>query len=171
MGSLNDKVLVLNATYEPLNVCTARRAVVLMLKQKAEAVELSGRQFHTADSAFPLPDVIRLSYFVNVPRGGTRKVSRRAVLARDDHRCQYCGSRAHLTIDHVIPRSRGGATTWDNIVTSCAPCNARKGDRLPREAGMHPRTSPRPPSPVAFLFLAVSEVRRSWEQYLDYAVA
>lgn len=171
MGLINEKVLVLNATYEPLNVCTAKRAIVLMLKDKAEAVEVSGKQFHSAGCVFPLPDVIKLSYFVRIPRGGSRKVTRRAVLARDNHRCQYCGSRAHLTIDHVIPRSRGGATTWDNIVTSCAPCNTRKGDRLPREAGMHPRTRPRPPSPVAFVFLAVSEIRRSWERYLDYAIA
>lgn len=168
---MNNKVLVLNATYEPLNVCTARRAIVLVLKQKAEAVEISGRLFHSADQAFPLPDVIKLGYFVRVPRSGARKVSRRAVLARDNHACQYCGSRSHLTIDHVIPRSRGGTTNWDNIVTSCAPCNARKGDRLPREAGMHPRTSPRPPSPVTFVHLTVSEIRRSWRRYLDYAVA
>lgn len=171
MGLINEKVLVLNATYKPLNVCTAKRAIVLMLKDKAEAVEVSGRQFHSAGCAFPVPDVIKLSYFVRIPRGGSRKVTRRAVLARDNHSCQYCGSHAHLTIDHVIPRSRGGATTWDNIVTSCAPCNTRKGDRLPREAGMHPRTSPRAPSPVAFVFMAVSEIRRSWERYLDYAVA
>jgi 5-methylcytosine-specific restriction endonuclease McrA len=168
---MSDKVLVLNATYEPLNVCTAKRAIVLMLKQKAEVLETSGRWFHSANKIFPLPDVIKLNYFVKVPRGEARKVSRRAVLARDNHRCQYCGSRMHLTIDHVIPRSRGGTTTWDNIVTSCAPCNARKGDRLPREANMHPRTNPRPPDPFAFVYLAVSEIRRSWRRYLDYATA
>jgi 5-methylcytosine-specific restriction endonuclease McrA len=168
---MSDKVLVLNATYEPLNVCSAKRAIVLLLKQKAEAVEASGRLLHSADSVFPVPDVIKLSYFVRVPRGDTRRVSRRAVLARDNHSCQYCGSRTHLTIDHVIPRSRGGATTWDNIVTSCAPCNARKGNRLPREANMHPRINPRPPDPFAFIYLAVSEIRRSWKRYLDYAAA
>ncbi len=164
-------MLVLNATYEPLNICSAKRAIVLMLKQKAEALENSGRLFRSTTSSFPLPDVIKLNYFVKVPHGEMRKVSRRAVLARDSHSCQYCGSRAHLTIDHVIPRSRGGTTTWDNIVTSCAPCNARKGDRLPREAGMHPRTNPRPPDPFAFIHLAVSEIRRSWRRYLGYATA
>ncbi len=163
--------MVLNATYEPLNICTAKRAIVLMFKQKAEALETSGRFFHSAANSHPLPDVIKLNYFVKVPRAEMRKVSRRAVLARDNHSCQYCGSRAHLTIDHVVPKSRGGATTWDNIVTSCAPCNARKGDRLPREAGMHPRTNPRPPAPFAFIQLAVLEIRRSWRRYLGYATA
>ena len=168
---MSDKVLVLNATYEPLNVCTARRAIVLMLKQKAEAVEMSGRMYHSAENAFPLPNVIKLSYFVRVPRGDRRRVSRRAVLARDDHRCQYCGSRSHLTIDHVIPRSRGGASNWENMVASCAPCNARKGDRLPSEANMRLNRAPRPPEPFAFAFMAVTEIHRSWKRYLDYAVA
>ena len=168
---MSDKVLVLNATYEPLNVCTARRAIVLMLKQKAEAVEMSGRMFHSAENAFPIPNVIKLSYFVRVPCGDRRRVSRRAVLARDNHRCQYCGSGSHLTIDHVIPRSRGGDSNWENMVASCAPCNARKGDRLPSEANMRLRRNPRPPDPLAFVFIAANEIHRSWKRYLDYAVA
>jgi 5-methylcytosine-specific restriction endonuclease McrA len=168
---MSDKVLVLNATYEPLNVCSARRAIVLMLKEKAEAVEISERLFHSAESALPLPNVIRLSYYVRVPRAGARRVSRRAVLARDNHRCQYCGSPDHLTIDHIVPKSRGGDSTWGNIVTSCAPCNTRKGDRLPAEANMRLRSRPRPPEPLAFIYMAVSEIHRSWKRYLDYAVA
>jgi len=168
---VSHKVLVLNATYEPLNVCSARRAIVLMLKRKAEAVEMSGRSFHSADRTFIIPNVIKLAYYVRVPRGGSRKVSRRAVLARDRHRCQYCGSHAHLTIDHIIPRSRGGASTWDNIVTSCATCNTRKGDRLLAEANMTLTVNPRPPEPHAFIYLSVTEVHRSWKQYLQYAVA
>ncbi len=168
---MSDKVLVLNATYEPLNVCSARRAIVLMLKSKAEAVETCGRMLHSAEMAIPLPDVIRLSYYVRVPHSGVRRVSRRAVLARDNHLCQYCGSEAHLTIDHIIPRSRGGDSTWENIVTSCAPCNSRKGDRLPAEANMILRSRPRPPEPLAFIYMAVNEIHRSWKRYLDYAVA
>jgi len=168
---MSDKVLVLNATYEPLNVCSARRAIVLVLKQKAEAIEASGRVFHSAESAFPLPAVIRLSCFVRVPHGKTRRVSRRAVLARDRHSCQYCGSRFHLTIDHIIPRSRGGESTWENIVTSCAPCNSRKGDRMPFEANMRLRSKPRPPDPIALICMAVNEIHLSWKRYLDYAVA
>lgn len=168
---MGKKVLVLNATYEPLNVCTARRAIVLMLKQKAEALEVSGRTMHSASRDFPLPSVIRLNYYVRVPRSDRRRVSRRAVLARDRHRCQYCGSGSHLTIDHVIPRSRGGSSSWENIVTSCAPCNSRKGDRLPREANMRLRASPSPPEPLAFIYLAVSEIHRTWRRYLDYQPA
>ena len=160
------QVLVLNATYEPLNICSARRALVLMLKNKAEAVETSDRSYHSAEMSFPLPTVIKLGYFVKVPRGGTRKVSKRAVLARDRHRCQYCGSGSHLTIDHVVPKSRGGGSTWENIVTSCAPCNSRKGDRLPREAGMRLRRNPRPPDPLAFVLTTVGEIHRSWRRYL-----
>ena len=168
---MSRKVLVLNATYEPLNVCTVKRAIVLMLKSKAEALESSRVIYHSENASLRIPNVIRLSYFVRVPRGEMRKVSRRAVLARDSHRCQYCGSRSHLTIDHIIPRSRGGTSSWDNIVTSCAPCNMRKGDRLPREANMILRASPRPPDPLAFIYMAVTEVHRSWKQYLDFAVA
>jgi len=168
---MSDKVLVLNATYEPLNICSARRALVLMLKQKAEAVEMSGRTMRSAEDVFRLPNVIKLRYFVRVPRADTRRVSRRAVLARDQHRCQYCGSSSHLTIDHIVPRSRGGGSTWDNIVTSCAPCNSRKGDRLPSEANMSLRSKPRQPDPLAFIFMAVNEIHRSWKRYLEYAVA
>jgi 5-methylcytosine-specific restriction endonuclease McrA len=170
-GFMSQKVLVLNATYEPLNVCTVKRAIVLMLKKKAQALELSSRSYHSVVAAFPVPNVIMLNYYVRVPRGDVRKVSRRAVLARDSNRCQYCGSRSHLTIDHVLPRSRGGTNSWENIVTSCAPCNARKGDRLPREADMVLKAAPRPPDPLAFVYMAVSEVHRSWHRYLEYAVA
>lgn len=168
---MSRKVLVLNATYEPLNVCTVKRAIVLMLKKKAEALETTSRAYRSETRAIPVPSVIRLSYFVRVPRGDVRKVSRRAVLARDSHRCQYCGSRSHLTIDHVIPRSRGGSSSWDNIVTSCAPCNARKGDRLPREANMVLARAPRPPEPLAFIYMAVTEIHRSWHRYLEYSTA
>jgi len=168
---MSNKVLVLNATFEPLNICTARRAIVLMLKQKAEVLEVSGRRYHSAELTVPVPDVIRLNYFVRIPRGGRRRVSRRAVLARDRHRCQYCGSSHHLTIDHVIPRSRGGDSSWENIVTSCAPCNSRKGDRLPREANMRLQARPRPPEPLAFIYLAVTDIHRSWKRYLQYAPA
>lgn len=168
---MSRKVLVLNATYEPLNVCTVKRAIVLMLKKKAEALETSRKAYHSENLTLLVPNVIRLSYYVRVPRGETRRVSRNAVLARDSHRCQYCGSRAHLTIDHVVPRSRGGSSSWDNIVTSCAPCNARKGDRLPREANMKLRTVPRPPDPLAFIYMAVTDVHQSWQRYLKYSMA
>jgi 5-methylcytosine-specific restriction endonuclease McrA len=139
-------VLVLNATYEPINVCTVRRAVVLLLKEKAELLERGHLQLHSESSTIARPVVIRLITYVKVPRDAhRRKITRRAVFARDSWTCQYCGSRSNLTVDHVIPRSKGGASSWENIVASCAPCNRRKGDRLPRQAGMHPRRAPRTP--------------------------
>ena len=99
--------------------------------------------------------MIRLVSYVNVPRDAhRRKITRRAVFARDSWTCQYCGSRSNLTVDHVIPRSKGGSSSWENIVASCAPCNRRKGDRLPRQAGMHPRRAPRTPRAEIFIHVA-----------------
>src|SRR4029079_9774902 len=118
------RVLVLNATYEPINVCTVRRAVVLLLKDKAELLEQGAWRLHSEHATHPRPVVIRLVAYVKVPRDThRRKITRRAVFARDSWTCQYCGSRSNLTVDHVIPRSKGGSAEWDNIVACCAPCN------------------------------------------------
>jgi 5-methylcytosine-specific restriction endonuclease McrA len=162
------RVLVLNASYEPINVCTVRRAVVLILKERAEVLERSERELHAENLTMPRPAVIRLISYVRIPRDAhSRKITRRAIFARDSWTCQYCGSaRGSLTVDHVIPRSKGGHSGWDNIVTSCAPCNRRKGDRLPKHAGMHPRHVPRPPSPTIFVHVAVPRVPDAWAPYL-----
>src|SRR5437773_8960406 len=131
------RVLVLNATFEPINVCTVRRAAVLILKEKAEVIEHGRWQLHAESLTLPRPIVIRLITYVRVPRDThRRKITRRAVFARDGWACQYCGSRSNLTVDHVIPRSKGGGSSWENIVASCAPCNRRKGDYLAAQAGM-----------------------------------
>jgi len=160
-------VLVLNATYEPINVCTVRRAVVLLLKEKAEMLERSERLLHSGSSTVPRPIVIRLVAYVRVPRDThRRKITRRAVFARDDWTCQYCGARGNLTVDHVIPRSKGGGSTWENIVASCAPCNRRKGDALPHQAGMMPRRLPRAPGPHVFIQVASPTIPSAWMQYL-----
>jgi 5-methylcytosine-specific restriction endonuclease McrA len=160
-------VLVLNATYEPLNVTSVWRALTLVLNEKAEIVEHDpGRQIRSPSRILAHPVVIRLLRYVRVPRFGARKITRRALFARDGYRCQYCGDGSRLTVDHVIPRSRGGSTAWDNMVTACAPCNLRKGDRLPTESGMHPRTAPKPPSPHLFLTLGAASIPESWETYL-----
>jgi 5-methylcytosine-specific restriction endonuclease McrA len=161
-------VLVLNATFEPINVCTMRRAAVLVLKARAEIVERHDRDLHSESLTMPRPVVIRLTTYVHVPRDAhRRKITRRAVFARDRWTCQYCGGvRGTLTLDHVIPRSRGGPSTWDNIVTCCAPCNRRKGDRLPKVAGMHPLNEPRAPSPHIFVHVASTSIHPAWEQYL-----
>ncbi len=165
------QVLVLNSTYEPVNVCSARRAVVLLLKGTAEVVDAGVRTLHSERSSLVIPNIIRLSYYVRVPRADRRRVSRRAVLARDGFRCQYCGSHTQLTLDHVIPRSRGGATSWENVVTSCASCNVRKGARLPSEVGMVPSQRPRPPRSSDFLLASQRAVPEAWLPYLQVATA
>jgi 5-methylcytosine-specific restriction endonuclease McrA len=165
------QVLVLNTTYEPINACSTKRAVVLLLKGRAELVEAGLHEFRSARTTLRQPVVIRLTSFVKVPRGERRRLSRRAVLARDGYRCQYCGSTRHLTLDHVVPRSKGGTTSWENIVTSCAPCNVRKGAKLPAEVGMVLRRNPRPPSVADFLVFSPSGVPRDWVPYLETAVA
>jgi 5-methylcytosine-specific restriction endonuclease McrA len=163
-------VLVLNATYEPLNVTSVWRACSLILAEKAEIVEAHPeRVIRSPSRILAHPVIIRLRKYVRIPRFGARRITRRAVFARDEFRCQYCGNGSSLTVDHVVPRSRGGTSGWENIVTACAPCNLRKGDRLPHEAGMHPRSSPRTPPARLFLTLGAHSVPASWETYLAYA--
>ena len=163
------QVLVLNASYEPLNVTTVRRAHVLVFKGKAEVIEELEQPLRSATGAFPWPHVIRLVQYVRVPRTLQRKISRRALFARDGWRCMYCGTASgRLTLDHVVPRSRGGDSVWENVVTACAPCNLKKGDRLPEEASMTMKRTPRPPAPVLFIRLAApAGLPISWRPYLD----
>ena len=165
------RVLVLNASYEPLNVCTVRRALVLILKEKAEVLEKGDGVLRSETMRLDRPEVIRLVTYVRVPRDvHRRRITRKAVLARDGWTCQYCGSgRPGLTVDHVIPRSRGGESVWENIVASCASCNRRKGNRMPHEIRMHPRTSPRPPGPTVFIRIAAPRTPATWEAYLPTA--
>ena len=163
-------MLVLNATYEPINVCTVRRAAVLLLKEKAEIVEHGAWELRSESLTLPRPVVIRLVSYVSIPRDThRRKITRRAVFARDGWTCQYCGVRSSLTVDHVIPRSKGGASSWDNIVTSCAPCNRRKGDQLLRNAGMKLHREPRSPGPQIFIHMASPTIPPAWKQYLPAA--
>jgi 5-methylcytosine-specific restriction endonuclease McrA len=161
------QVLVLNASYEPLNVTTVRRAHVLVFKGKAEVIEELDRPLQSATRSFPWPHVIRLVQYVRVPRTVQRKISRRALFARDGWRCVYCGDTGgRLTLDHVVPRSRGGESVWENVVTSCAPCNLRKGDKLPHEVPMELRRKPGPPAPVLFIRLAAPKIPTGWQPYL-----
>jgi 5-methylcytosine-specific restriction endonuclease McrA len=161
------QVLVLNASYAPLNVTSVRRAHVLVFKGKAEVLEKLDQPLRSASDTYPWPHVIRLVHYVRVPRAVQRKISRRALFARDGWRCVYCGtSSGRLTLDHVVPRSRGGDSVWENVVTSCAPCNLRKGNRLPHEVHMHLPHPPRPPAPVLFIRLAAPKIPHRWEQYL-----
>ena len=136
--------LVLNATYEPLSVVPARRAVCLVLQDKAEIVEHDGSAVRSERLAMPGPLVIRLRYVVRVPFHRRTALSRRAVFLRDGSRCQYCGGVAD-SIDHVVPRSRGGQHVWENVAAACRPCNLRKRDRTPEEAGMRLASVPLAP--------------------------
>lgn len=161
------QVLVLNASYEPLNVTTVRRAHVLVFKGKAEVLEQLEEPLRSASDTYPWPHVIRLVTYVRVPRAIQRKISRRALFARDNWRCVYCGTTAgRLTLDHVVPRSRGGDSVWENVVTSCAPCNLRKGNRLPGEVAMELHYVPKPPTPVLFIRLAAPRIPAGWQPYL-----
>lgn len=161
------QVLVLNASFEPLNVCSVRRAHVLVWKGKAEIVERQAAPMRTSTNTYVRPHVIRLLQYVRVPRTVKRSMSRRALFARDGWRCVYCGSAAgRMTLDHVVPRSRGGESTWENVVTACSPCNLGKGDRTPEEAGLTLQRPPRPPAPVLFIRIMTPRVPEAWEQYL-----
>lgn len=137
-SQLDRLVLVLNATYEPITICSARRALTMLFKGAAVVEHTSDVTVRTAKINIPLPNVIRLTRYRRVPRAN-RSVSRKGILLRDGNTCQYCGVKHQaggLTLDHVVPRSRGGGNTWENMVASCFACNNRKGSRTPDEAGM-----------------------------------
>ena len=163
------RVLVLNATYEPLSVVSVQRAIVLLLKEKAELVEAATERLHAVCTSLPVPLVIRLVYYVRIPHPIMLSPTRRSVALRDNYTCQYCGNapgRALLTLDHIVPRSRGGQTTWENVVAACRTCNMRKGDRTPDEAGLALRKQPGRPHYLAFLLLSEAGPRDVWSKYV-----
>jgi 5-methylcytosine-specific restriction endonuclease McrA len=166
-GRLNGKVLVLNQDYEPLNVCSVKKAIVLLLLGKAELIEAyEGRVLRSVSRELPFPSVVRLSLFVHIP---FKRIilSRKNILRRDNHRCQYCGrTDPMLTVDHIHPRSRGGTDSWDNLVCACVGCNNRKGDRTPEEAGMPLLRKPIKPNHVTFIRHFVGNVTDKWKPYL-----
>jgi 5-methylcytosine-specific restriction endonuclease McrA len=164
------RALVLNASYEPLATVMARRAVVLVLAGKADCVHPTGMVLHAQSIEVPVPSVVRLRQFVHVPFRRRVSVSRRAVMARDGHRCQYCGAHAD-SIDHVRPRSKGGTHTWDNVVAACRPCNVRKRDRLLAESGMRLRRTPTVPNGIIWSIVAGGSVPPDWHAYLDDGTA
>lgn len=159
------RALVLNATFEPLCVVSARRALILVLKHKADLVHQDGGSYHSERMTVPIPSVIRLKYFVKVPYRARASLSRRAVFVRDGFECQYCAAPAE-NVDHVLPRSRGGTHTWDNVVAACKSCNSRKENRLPHEAGMKLRSKPTAPREKTWIIVAVGRVDPKWEPYL-----
>ncbi len=159
------RALVLNASYEPLGVVPDRRALVLVLDEKADVVHDAGRQVRSERQAFPLPSVIRLRYLVRVPFQRRITLSRRAVLFRDGRRCQYCGRDAD-SIDHVVPRSRGGQHSWDNVVAACRRCNLSKGSRLLADTTMSLARPPAVPKHLSWLYVSLERVPDQWKPYL-----
>jgi 5-methylcytosine-specific restriction endonuclease McrA len=163
------RALLLNASFEPLCVLPARRAVVLVLKEKAEIIARNGAEFRSERLALPVPSVVRLHRYVRVPFRNRVPLSRRAVFVRDGHRCQYCHRPAE-NIDHVVPRSRGGGHVWENVVAACRACNARKEDRLPAECGLTLGRRPHAPHADLWLRATAGRIDPDWEPYLPGAV-
>jgi len=160
--------LVLNASYEPLSVVPARRAACLVIAEKADIVADDGDVIRSVSFVMPSPVVIRLRYMVKVPYRRGAALSRRGIFARDDYRCQYCGGTAD-SIDHVVPRSRGGRHEWENVAAACRPCNLSKRDRTPDEAGMRLMRPCRVPRSTAWVVVSVARVPDAWKPYLALA--
>ena len=164
---MSKKVLVLNNNYEPLSICNVRKAISLLYLGKAELVEAwDGRVLRSVSTSMPYPSIVRLSFFVRVPY---KKIvlSRKNIMRRDGYQCQYCGrSEANLTVDHIIPKSRGGTDCWENLVTACVECNNKKGDRTPQEAKMKLLRKPIKPNHVMFMRHFVTSVDEKWKPYL-----
>ncbi len=159
------RALVLNATYEPLSVVTRRRALLLVLAGKADMVHASGLTIRSERSVFDLPSVVRLRTHVRVPFRRRVAVSRAAVFVRDQGRCQYCGGRAD-SLDHVVPRSRGGTHSWENVVAACRRCNTAKRDRLLEHTGMRLARRPVVPPATTWVVAAAGRVPTEWLDYL-----
>jgi len=165
--------LTLNASFEPLTVLPVRRALRLVMDRKAEILEVDdSRMFRSQRQELPCPVVIRLVRYIHVPRKFRRQVTNTFLFARDGYRCQYCGThrrqlrnRQFLTRDHVVPLSRGGDNSWKNVVTACSRCNNRKGNRLPKEAGMSLLTRPREPNHVELVW-AVRKITPVQAKYI-----
>lgn len=161
------RALVLNATYEPLSIVSGKRAVVLIMREKADVVEPGVEVWHSESMSLTVPTVIKLRTYVRVPYARRVPLNRKAVFARDSSRCQYCGRPAE-NLDHVLPRSRGGSHTWENVVAACRRCNSHKRDRTPEEAGLRLRRAPRAPRKPGWMLIVLgSSPDPSWRPYLS----
>ena len=166
---MRDKVLILNQDFSAIAVCTVTKAFLLVYLEKAELVsKANGSVLRTVSTVYPVPSVIRLQRYVKVPYYGIA-LSRHNVLRRDNFLCQYCGTSRNLTLDHLLPRSRGGENSWYNIVTACSRCNSRKGDRTPEEAGLKLLRNPSRPSLYTFLQQHLNDSNQDWQMYLKVA--
>jgi 5-methylcytosine-specific restriction endonuclease McrA len=164
---LNHNVLVLNQNYEPLSVCSARRAIVLLFLGKAEMIETyDGARIKSISKSFPLPSVVRLDRFIRAPRKRIL-LTRKNVLIRDGYVCGYCGSsKGPMTVDHIIPKNMGGSDSWENLVCACERCNNKKGDRTPAQAGMSLLRKPARPNHITYIQRFVGVADNRWKPYL-----
>lgn len=163
---LDSRVLVLNQNYEPMCVCSARRAVVLLYLEKAELIERNHAVVRSVNISFPLPSIVRLSRFISVRRKRIL-LTRKNIIKRDNHKCQYCGSKeGFVTVDHVLPRDRGGKDTWENLVCACMKCNSRKRNRTPEEARMPLSRKPKKPGYLFFIQHLIGVPDERWKPYL-----
>ena len=163
---LNRKVLVLNQSYEPLMVINAKRAIVLIIKEKVKMLEKYSENIRSVQNSFDLPSVIRLNFYVHLKYKDI-VLNRRNILKRDDYRCQYCAKQATpLTLDHIVPKNKGGKDSWENLVAACSKCNTRKGDTLLKHMDMKLLKKPRKPSKLFQLQTYVNKKQDNWKQYL-----
>ena len=163
---LNRRVLVLNQSYEPLMVIGARRAIILLLSEKVESLENYHEIFHSVYLSLPLPSVIKLKEYAKIRRKEI-VLSRKNILKRDNHTCQYCGKKSvPMTIDHIISRNKGGGDSWDNLVAACVPCNTKKGNHSLRQIQMDLSKIPRKPTMILHLQKFVKQFQSSWRPYL-----
>ena len=166
-GFLLDRaVLVLNANYSPMMICTAKRAICMDYLDKVEVLVNYQEQVHSPSLSWDLPSVVKIRDFVRYNNLSV-DLNRKNIIARDEYTCQYCGkSKSHLTIDHVIPKGKGGQDTWENLVVACKPCNQKKGDRTPDEAGMPLTRIPKRPNRLHYFQRFVKEKQQDWRPYL-----
>lgn len=163
---MHQRVLVLNYDYSPLSVCSVERAFVLVYMKKSEMVKpANGHKLHTVTQAFPMPSVIRLLRYVNKPFKGVQ-LTRQNVFKRDQFCCQYCGRNKDLTLDHVVPRAKGGKSAWTNLVTACKRCNSEKGSNTPEEAGIPLKIKPVKPSYIIFIRDFSGYFQEEWKQFI-----
>ena len=171
LGILASPVLVLNLNYVPINVSTARRAIILLGKGKAELLENHRGQVRTVSTVVEVPSIIRLGYLVKRPFA-PRKLSKKEIFLRDKYTCQYCGTQSQqLTLDHVVPRRQKGAHIWENVVAACSKCNLRKAGFTPEEAKMKLFREPRAPQPNPYRMLQNRVILDEWRPYLPWALS
>jgi len=163
---LNKHVLVLNQNYEPLSVCNTKKAVILIFLGKAELIEQGDGEIRSISTSIPCPSVVRLSMYIKVPRKRI-VLSRKNIIKRDNHKCQYCGvTDSPMTVDHVVPKVRGGTDSWENLVCACIKCNNKKGNRAPEVAGIKLLRTPVRPTHLTFIRHFIGIKDEKWKPYL-----